>query len=73
MKKNKQPLVDRHFICPVCKTKVHMNECYYDPYYKSGYQVHRRCLSDRRKQEIAIEVEKNKGAVFQTVRESMAF
>lgn len=39
--------------CPVCKQEVSLSISYYDPYLKGGRQVHKKCLSEERKSEIA--------------------
>lgn len=43
----------RYVICPVCKQEVSLQVSYYDEYAKGGpAQVHYRCLSDKRLDEI---------------------
>lgn len=47
-------------ICPVCKLFVERTAFYYDPYYSPTHaaQVHFKCLSDKRSQEISAAIRK---------------
>jgi hypothetical protein len=50
---------ERYYICPVCKQEVSGNVMYFDPYYnkarKLAAQVHYKCLSQERLDEIRAE------------------
>lgn len=47
---------ERFVLCARCKEEVSLSVSYFDPYTKKGSQVHHKCLSDKRKQEIAKEI-----------------
>lgn len=47
-----QEIINNHVKCAKCGILVDIHVCYYDPYFKKGKQVHKECLSTKRKKEI---------------------